>query len=112
MIRRPPRSTLFPYTTLFRSLTSAGIDLGWLAAVLHYAPPGQVLHYVTLFNTLVGLRAATAPFIAGALIPSIGVRWIFAAAAVVQLTGMLLMRRVSAPGLAEGAAPSDPPSTA
>src|SRR2546422_6346260 len=26
MIRRPPRSTLFPYTTLFRSLSS--IDLG------------------------------------------------------------------------------------
>src|SRR2546423_5555199 len=23
MIRRPPRSTLFPYTTLFRSMTSA-----------------------------------------------------------------------------------------
>src|SRR5687767_15529711 len=23
MLRRPPRSTLFPYTTLFRSLTSA-----------------------------------------------------------------------------------------
>src|ERR1043165_4447401 len=27
MIRRPPRSTLFPYTTLFRSYTSNG---GWL----------------------------------------------------------------------------------
>src|SRR5256886_15671684 len=27
MIRRPPRSTLFPYTTLFRSLTST-VDLG------------------------------------------------------------------------------------
>src|SRR5438132_4253506 len=26
MIRRPPRSTLFPYTTLFRSL---GAGLGW-----------------------------------------------------------------------------------
>src|SRR3712207_8969399 len=26
MIRRPPRSTLFPYTTLFRS--QAGLDLG------------------------------------------------------------------------------------
>src|SRR3712207_9561687 len=25
MIRRPPRSTLFPYTTLFRSLRRAGI---------------------------------------------------------------------------------------
>src|SRR5256885_11935787 len=24
MIRRPPRSTLFPYTTLFRSLTTGG----------------------------------------------------------------------------------------
>src|SRR5438445_2624809 len=26
MIRRPPRSTLFPYTTLFRSLGAHGID--------------------------------------------------------------------------------------
>src|SRR2546430_16510632 len=26
MIRRPPRSTLFPYTTLFRSLELAGVD--------------------------------------------------------------------------------------
>src|SRR3712207_8940606 len=25
MIRRPPRSTLFPYTTLFRSPTDAGV---------------------------------------------------------------------------------------
>src|SRR5256885_5779702 len=25
MIRRPPRSTLFPYTTLFRSINSMGI---------------------------------------------------------------------------------------
>src|SRR5258708_10769235 len=27
MIRRPPRSTLFPYTTLFRSLTSLSDDI-------------------------------------------------------------------------------------
>src|SRR3712207_7186059 len=26
MIRRPPRSTLFPYTTLFRSEAVAGVD--------------------------------------------------------------------------------------
>src|SRR3712207_8319787 len=26
MIRRPPRSTLFPYTTLFRSQLSIGLD--------------------------------------------------------------------------------------
>src|SRR2546422_3699899 len=28
MIRRPPRSTLFPYTTLFRSVPHAGLDHG------------------------------------------------------------------------------------
>src|SRR3712207_7095539 len=28
MIRRPPRSTLFPYTTLFRSGFSGGFDYG------------------------------------------------------------------------------------
>ena len=27
MIRRPPRSTLFPYTTLFRSVPSARLEL-------------------------------------------------------------------------------------
>src|SRR2546422_1775742 len=27
MIRRPPRSTLFPYTTLFRSPSPDGVDL-------------------------------------------------------------------------------------
>jgi len=36
MIRRPPRSTLFPYTTLFRSITGFGVNsylLGLRAAV-------------------------------------------------------------------------------
>src|SRR3712207_8223655 len=28
MIRRPPRSTLFPYTTLFRSPAQAAVDAG------------------------------------------------------------------------------------
>src|SRR5258708_12557263 len=28
MIRRPPRSTLFPYTTLFRSLDVGRVDVG------------------------------------------------------------------------------------
>src|SRR2546430_6862014 len=32
MIRRPPRSTLFPYTTLFRSLPAAAGLARWLAA--------------------------------------------------------------------------------
>src|SRR5256885_8711527 len=32
MIRRPPRSTLFPYTTLFRSPDQLGEDAGFAAA--------------------------------------------------------------------------------
>src|SRR5215510_16170603 len=34
MIRRPPRSTLFPYTTLFRSTTDLGLELDELPHVL------------------------------------------------------------------------------
>src|SRR2546430_10428839 len=44
MIRRPPRSTLFPYTTLFRSLAKRGITVnaispGWIEdSVLNTLP--------------------------------------------------------------------------
>src|SRR3712207_7031178 len=52
MIRRPPRSTLFPYTTLFRSreirrpvgLLDGGVELAPLAGQLvHPAPQGSYL---------------------------------------------------------------------
>src|SRR3712207_8069887 len=33
MIRRPPRSTLFPYTTLFRSRTRSGHQTAQLGAI-------------------------------------------------------------------------------
>src|SRR5260370_29658867 len=33
MIRRPPRSTLFPYTTLFRSMQLGAVDQRRIAAV-------------------------------------------------------------------------------
>src|SRR2546430_12602090 len=39
MIRRPPRSTLFPYTTLFRSLFNE-YQLRPPKGVLLYGPPG------------------------------------------------------------------------
>src|SRR3712207_8896392 len=62
MIRRPPRSTLFPYTTLFRSVAQlarergdAPVDLGAVAAQPHLrvhregevdgrGPLGELLH--------------------------------------------------------------------
>src|SRR5256885_11152612 len=39
MIRRPPRSTLFPYTTLFRSAGAGGRQPDYPAAGLAVAPP-------------------------------------------------------------------------
>src|SRR3712207_8305535 len=45
MIRRPPRSTLFPYTTLFRS--AMGVDVARLRAL-----------YVILGGALAGLGGA------------------------------------------------------
>src|SRR2546426_3074477 len=37
MIRRPPRSTLFPYTTLFRSVRAAWPISGWVDGSGYYS---------------------------------------------------------------------------
>src|SRR5256885_13050294 len=45
MIRRPPRSTLFPYTTLFRSLDDAAVAVAWPAGFNHIDDaPGSRRH--------------------------------------------------------------------
>src|SRR2546425_2051308 len=49
MIRRPPRSTLFPYTTLFRSSGEGrrgahAVDLGGVHLHLHRQPSGGLGH--------------------------------------------------------------------
>src|SRR2546430_4988891 len=46
MIRRPPRSTLFPYTTLFRSGEMRGINGGILKPEREGPWPGNMLFYV------------------------------------------------------------------
>src|SRR5437868_10665755 len=53
MIRRPPRSTLFPYTTLFRS---AGSNLRYLAP---YLPPPQHWRLVDHDATLLRVASRT-----------------------------------------------------
>src|SRR2546422_7409453 len=45
MIRRPPRSTLFPYTTLFRS-SPGNLSDAWLSAMLWSTPHGRKLEFV------------------------------------------------------------------
>src|SRR3712207_7438222 len=53
MIRRPPRSTLFPYTTLFRSLVAPVPDLGHLIGRVAH-PAGARGHLRALHEEGVG----------------------------------------------------------
>src|SRR4051812_49494321 len=55
MIRRPPRSTLFPYTTLFRSHYDLKLSLENLAAEAHLSPP----HFCAEFRRWYGDRKST-----------------------------------------------------
>src|ERR1043166_8164349 len=61
MIRRPPRSTLFPYTTLFRSLTQAGARVGTRILGAVEASVAAVPH-----NTNLGIILLCAPLAAAA----------------------------------------------
>src|ERR1043165_4355532 len=46
MIRRPPRSTLFPYTTLFRSMPTSPLPpTAWAVLGLLSFPPGERTGY-------------------------------------------------------------------
>src|SRR5258707_3697046 len=54
MIRRPPRSTLFPYTTLFRSLTDFGIAAARARETASSGAPENLegtLHYIAPEHT-------------------------------------------------------------
>src|SRR2546430_17735217 len=69
MIRRPPRSTLFPYTTLFRSLAGKGIA-NPMAAVLAGALMPEQLGAPEAARDLE--RAVKATLTAGVRTPDIG----------------------------------------
>src|SRR2546422_5382656 len=62
MIRRPPRSTLFPYTTLFRSTTTALMGAGILAGaqlgarVSVRTRPVTIRRMLAVALALVGIR--------------------------------------------------------
>src|SRR3712207_7928281 len=56
MIRRPPRSTLFPYTTLFRSAAEVGVvHLDPAVQPLLAVPLGHGVHDLLLQRSGVGL---------------------------------------------------------
>src|SRR2546427_1308338 len=70
MIRRPPRSTLFPYTTLFRSIHDVSVSPGrgpvWMA--IH--PLGKFLYVVN--RTSENISAFSIDAATGRLQPVVG----------------------------------------
>jgi len=55
MIRRPPRSTLFPYTTLFRSFSSMPLDrLFGIVAVISFASGVLLFALIRPVKSLMG----------------------------------------------------------
>src|SRR5256885_3468859 len=54
MIRRPPRSTLFPYTTLFRSAGHERLPMGILFPDEQAMPNSSLAHYLALAKTEFG----------------------------------------------------------
>src|SRR5258706_550736 len=59
MIRPPPRSTLFPYTTLFRSSQTVTFTRDNTAPVINLAAPGVLNCNATVANVAAAFGAAT-----------------------------------------------------
>src|SRR3712207_6063904 len=95
MIRRPPRSTLFPYTTLFRSCGLAGspdvlnaarglqgiggaamfaCSLALIAQAFHGPERGTA---IGIWGATIGAAVAVGPLVGGALTEAFGWEWIF-----------------------------------
>src|SRR2546422_5106481 len=55
MIRRPPRSTLFPYTTLFRSVLNLVLAHPNVGSVIAMCTPSATLDYNKLAEVIVNV---------------------------------------------------------
>src|SRR3989441_6243170 len=66
MIRRPPRSTLFPYTTLFRSMSAFVAFPGWDPSGRAASFSPEILGYLRGTLNFAGLVVTDALIMAGA----------------------------------------------
>jgi DHA1 family inner membrane transport protein len=83
----------------FTGITVAGVDLGWMNAIMQFARRDQVSNYTAVHAGLVGLRGIAAPLMGTALmaVPWVGLRGVFLLSAFLILLGWLLSRRVTVP---------------
>ncbi len=84
---------------VFSGLATAGIDLGWLTAIIALADRDRVGDYAALHSFLVGIRGFGAPFFAITLlaIPGIGLRGGLVMSALLIIAGWIIFRSVPRP---------------
>src|SRR2546430_10297918 len=70
MIRRPPRSTLFPYTTLFRSRGDEGQAVARITQVLEYVARSP-RHFSRLCRTIAVIGVGAPPISHGRFVPKL-----------------------------------------
>lgn len=58
-------------------VVTAGIDLLWMFAIMEMAPRQEIGAYAAIYNTSVGIRGTTMPFLSGFLLQFVPVRAIF-----------------------------------
>src|SRR2546422_2267890 len=78
MIRRPPRSTLFPYTTLFRSLYGLLVtaDSSSISTAVAESATAETLGATLAVQSGLGfLVTAISPFLFGAVLDATGGIW-------------------------------------
>src|SRR3954468_5618590 len=74
IIRRPPRSTLFPYTTLFRSPPQRGFLGVVRAGGVACCRPNSAVFFLNQLGVAQTLGLAVAPLFARALVQTLGER--------------------------------------
>jgi len=84
---------------IFTGITVAGVDLGWMNAIMQFARKEQISNYTAVHAGLVGLRGIVAPLMGTALmaVPLIGLRGVFLISAFLIAVGWLLIRHVTVP---------------
>src|SRR3989475_8622779 len=109
MIRRPPRSTLFPYTTLFRSLHAAlawslaGATLGFLRYNFH---PARIFMgdagSLFLGAALAGLAATSPTVVSGSLVSILFVPLTLVTIPILDTALVAITRTLAGRSIAEG----------
>src|SRR3712207_4233488 len=75
MIRRPPRSTLFPYTTLFRSAAASAVTLGMIVTM--FPEPREQAKAIGVYSFVASAGGSIGLLAGGVLTQAINWHWIF-----------------------------------